>query len=39
MGQTTEGNAQRLEKLNRYLTIGVALLAVSVVLFLILDIG
>jgi len=37
MSGVTEDNAQRLEKVNRYLMVGIALLVIAVILILIED--
>lgn len=39
MSNVTESGAERLEKINRYLMIAVALLVISVILLLIIDFG
>ena len=39
MSNITESGAERLEKINRYLTIAVALLVISVILLLVVDFG
>ena len=37
MATPTEDNAKRLEKINRYLMIGIAILIIAVILLLVID--